>query len=49
MTDCTVTTTGARLEVADSVQRIDDQLRPQFDDRITLIGSNQLSELRAAE
>ena len=34
------------VESTDSVQRIGDQLRPQFDDAITLVGSNQLSELR---
>lgn len=34
------------VESADSVQRIGDQLRPQFDDGITLVGSDQLSELR---
>ncbi|SDY35933.1 Nucleotidyltransferase domain-containing protein [Halobellus clavatus] len=34
------------VESTDSVQRIGDQLRPQFDDGITLVGSDQLSELR---
>lgn len=34
------------VESTDSVQRIGDQLRPQFDDAITLVGSDQLSELR---
>ena len=34
------------VESTDSVQRIGDQLRPQFDDGITLVGSNQLTELR---
>ena len=33
------------VESTDSVQRIGDQLRPQFDDAITLVGSDQLSEL----
>ena len=34
------------VESTDSVQRIGDQLRPQFDDGVTLVGSDQLSELR---
>jgi len=34
------------VESTDSVQRIGDQLRPQFDGGITLVGSDQLSELR---
>ena len=34
------------VESTDSVQRIGDQLRPQFDDAITLVGSDRLSELR---
>ncbi len=34
------------VESTDSVQRIGAQLRPQFDDGITLVGSDQLSELR---
>ncbi|WP_123620331.1 nucleotidyltransferase domain-containing protein [Halorubrum sp. CSM-61] len=34
------------VESTDSVRRIGDQLRPQFDDGITLVGSDQLSELR---
>ena len=34
------------VESADSVQRNGDRLRPQFDDAITLVGSDQLSELR---
>lgn len=34
------------VESTDSVQRIGDQLRPQFDDGITLVGSDRLSELR---
>ena len=34
------------VESTDSVKRIGDQLRPQFDDGITLVGSDQLSELR---
>lgn len=34
------------VESPDSVQRIGGQLRPQFDDGITLVGSDQLSELR---
>lgn len=34
------------VESTDSVQRIGDRLRPQFDDAITLVGSDQLSELR---
>lgn len=34
------------VESTDSVQRIGDQLRPQFDDGITLVGSDQLSQLR---
>ncbi|WP_092816679.1 nucleotidyltransferase domain-containing protein [Halopenitus malekzadehii] len=34
------------VESTDSVRRIGDQLRPQFDAGITLIGSDQLSELR---
>ena len=34
------------VESTDSVQRIGDQLRPQFDDAITLVGSDQLSALR---
>jgi predicted nucleotidyltransferase len=34
------------VESTDSVQRIGEQLRPQFDDGITLVGSDQLSELR---
>jgi len=34
------------VESPDSVQRIGDQIRPQFDDGITLVGSDQLSELR---
>ena len=34
------------VESTDSVQRIGYQLRPQFDDGITLVGSDQLSELR---
>jgi len=33
------------VESTDSVQRIGDQLRPQFDDGVTLVGSDQLSEL----
>lgn len=36
----------ALVESTDSVQRIGDQLRPQFDDAITLVDSDQLSELR---
>jgi len=31
------------VESTDSVQRIGDQLRPQFDDGVTLVGSDQLS------
>ncbi|MFC6614933.1 nucleotidyltransferase domain-containing protein [Halopenitus salinus] len=34
------------VESTDSVHRIGDQLRPQFDAGITLVGSDQLSELR---
>ena len=34
------------VESTDSVQRIGDRLRPQFDDAITLVGSDRLSELR---
>ncbi|TKX51947.1 DNA polymerase beta, partial [Halorubrum sp. SP3] len=34
------------VESTDSVQRIGDQLRPQFDGGITLVSSDQLSELR---
>nr|WP_231554342.1 nucleotidyltransferase domain-containing protein [Halobellus rufus] len=34
------------VESTASVHRIGDQLRPQFDDGITLVGSDQLSELR---
>jgi len=34
------------VESTDSVKRIGHQLRPQFDDGITLVGSDQLSELR---
>nr|WP_241658431.1 nucleotidyltransferase domain-containing protein [Halorubrum sp. BOL3-1] len=34
------------VESTDSVQRIGDQLRPQFNDGLTLVGSDQLSELR---
>jgi predicted nucleotidyltransferase len=34
------------VESADSVRRIGDQLRPQFEDGVTLVGSDQLSELR---
>lgn len=34
------------VESTESVQRIGDRLRPQFDDGITLVGSDQLSELR---
>ncbi|WP_233255146.1 nucleotidyltransferase domain-containing protein [Halopenitus persicus] len=34
------------VESTDSVRRIGDQLRPQFEAGITLIGSDQLSELR---
>ena len=34
------------VESTDSVQRIGDRLRPQFDDAITLAGFDQLSELR---
>jgi len=34
------------VESTDSVQRIGDQLHPQFDDGITLVGSDRLSELR---
>jgi hypothetical protein len=41
-----VVPTGHLVESTDSVQRIGDQLRPQFDDAITLVGSDQLSELR---
>lgn len=34
------------VESTASVRRIGDQLRPQFEDGITLVGSDQLSELR---
>ncbi|QCC46220.1 nucleotidyltransferase domain-containing protein [Halobellus limi] len=34
------------VESTDSVQRIGDRLRPQFDDGITLVGSDRLSGLR---
>ena len=34
------------VESTDSVQRIGDQLRPQFDDGVTLVGSDRFSELR---
>jgi len=34
------------VESTDSVRRIGDQLRPQFEDGVTLVGSDQLSELR---
>jgi len=34
------------VESTDSVRRIGDQLRPQFEDGITLVSSDQLSELR---
>ncbi|MFC7114575.1 nucleotidyltransferase domain-containing protein [Natronoarchaeum sp. GCM10025703] len=34
------------VESTDSVRRIGDQLRPQFDDGITLVESDQLTELR---
>ena len=34
------------VESTDNVQRIGDQLHPQFDDGIMLVGSDQLSEFR---
>ncbi|WP_256335771.1 nucleotidyltransferase domain-containing protein [Halopenitus persicus] len=34
------------IELTDSANRIGNQLRPQFDAGITLVGSDQLSELR---
>jgi len=34
------------VESTDSVRRIGDQLRPQFEDGITLVSSDELSELR---
>jgi len=34
------------VESTDSARRIGDQLRPQFDDGVTLVGSDQLSKLR---